>query len=114
MESGVKELQAAINRVTGLISDGTDGIYTGLETASEAANNIANSFYEINGALAAGWENVSDFYVKISTIVETKLTYVRDIINRYVNLTMENEEKERESLLRSNEEVENILNEMGI
>lgn len=114
MNSGIEELQGVLNSLSGYTVGGEDAAYSGAEVAGMRANEISGKFAGVNEALVSGWESVSDFYNEIDLALKDSLEYVRQAVQRYVEMTIENEQKEQAALKYANEQTAEILAEMGL
>lgn len=114
MDSGIQELQVVLNSLSGYTGSGVDAAYSGAKIAGMRANEISGKFSGVNEALVSGWESVSDFYNEIDLMLKNSLEYVRQTVQRYVEMTIENEQKEQAALKYTNDQTAQILAEMGL
>ena len=107
-KSSIIELQYVIRTLTSWDGDSQ------LEYAGRDADSISHHFNDVNGSLSGGWDQVSDFMLTIGKTVRERLNVFYEYTKNYVDLTKDNMAQEHDSVTKSNDAVESIIDEMGI
>lgn len=119
--NSVHELYVALQDLCSCYSDfsieeaaNSSSEITGLRTAARHAGTIADGFIGVNEKLEIGWRTVAEFVEKIDKELCSAAFSLVVEINKFVEITKENQEIMNNSIDNLNEETQKILNELGL